>query len=279
MIKCGICEQSILSDVYGALKQCKHCKHVFAPLSLSLSEAEELYGKDYFHGEEYVDYVSERESLIKNFRLRNKELKPFIEFSSSDLLDVGCAYGFYVEESNKHFNKAIGIDIAAEAVNYGRKELKQNLINGDLLSHDFGAQKFDLITMWDTIEHLNEPKKYLQKIHELLNPSGVVVFTTGDISSLVPKIRGKKWRMIHPPTHLHYFSPDSAKHLLESTGFKICKIKHSGVYRSLGNIAYNLFVLRNNFPFIYQSLKFLNMSEVCIYINTFDIMTVIARKE
>ena len=57
--------------------------------------------------------------------------------------------------------------------------------------------------------------------------------------------------MIHPPTHLHYFSKTSIEKILTSQGFKILDIKYPGVYRTFVNI-YNLFVLRNNSPRFYK---------------------------
>ena len=60
--------------------------------------------------------------------------------------------------------------------------------------------------MWDTIEHLKRPDLFVQKAAADLRPGGLIALTTGDIGSLNARLRGARWRMIHPPTHLHYFS-------------------------------------------------------------------------
>ena len=276
---CDICGCPDSRTTYTILQECGDCGHVAAPINLTKAEINKLYENNYFNGEEYVDYVAEEISLRRNYQLRNRELRPFLDLQNSSVLDVGCAYGFYVDETQKVCKSAKGIDIAKEAVDHGRKKLGLDLLAGDLLSYDFGYQKFDLITMWDTIEHLQYPSKYLGRAAELLTSSGIFAFTTGDISALLPRLRGRKWRMIHPPTHIHYFTTGSAKRLLSQHGFEICSIQHNGVYRTLGNIAFNVFVLRNKHKYVYTLIKKLGIDNVNFYLNTFDIMTVIAKKK
>lgn len=237
-----------------------------------------LYGERYFNGEEYSNYLDEEESLRLNFKKRNRLISRYLDASSCSMLEVGCAYGFYVEEASQHFKTCMGIDVAKNAVEYGKKYRKLELVNGNFLEHDFGENRFDLICMWDTIEHLENPKAFTLRANKLLKKNGLFAFTTGDISALVPRFRGSKWRMIHPPTHLQYFSKKSVSKLMESNGFEIVVIKHEGLHRTIGNISYNLFVLRNSLPWVHKLLTKCHLTELPLYLNTFDVMTVICRK-
>lgn len=279
LIECSLCASVLTERTHDVLERCLDCGHIFARNDLSYDAIQNLYGFDYFNGDEYLDYLSEEESLKKNYRLRNRELSPHVNLSKSSLLEIGCAYGFYIEESRSQFERLRGIDIARDAIAFGVKERGLNLEYADFLTHDFKGENFDVIVMWDTIEHLPDPRQFVAKIHALLNPGGVLAFTTGDISALVPRLRGRKWRMIHPPTHLHYFNPKSVSAFLDRAGFDILSIQHNGVYRTLGNITHNLFVLRYKWPLIERLVKILRLSRVEIYVNTFDIMTVISRKK
>lgn len=237
-----------------------------------------LYGDEYFNGEEYSNYLEEEKSLRLNFKKRNKLISRYLDTRNRSMLEVGCAYGFYVDEASAYYKKCVGIDIAKSAVEYGKKYLKLDLIHGNFLEHNFGEKKFDLICMWDTIEHLENPKAFTLRANTLLKKNGLFAFTTGDISALVPRLRGSKWRMIHPPTHLQYFSKKSVSNFLKSNGFEIVLLKHEGIYRTLGNISYNLFVLRNSLPWIHRLITKFHLTEVPVYLNTFDVMTVICRK-
>jgi len=79
----------------------------------------------------------------------------------------------------------------------------------------------DVITMWDVIEHLLEPQKYMELAKDILRPDGLLCITTGDIGSLDGRFRREQWRMIHSLTHLHYFSRDTLRLLLEKNGFTV----------------------------------------------------------
>src|SRR5262249_20847419 len=95
---------------------------------------------------------------------------------------------------------------------------------------------FDVVCLWDTIEHLPRPDLFLQKARQLLRPNGRLFLTTGDISSLNARLRGRKWRQIHPPSHLHYFSKDSIAKILRRTGFRALALETAAYFHPLYNI-------------------------------------------
>ena len=81
---------------------------------------------------------------------------------------------------------------APEALNFDARK-------GDFLSEDFGGRRFDVICMWDTIEHLAKPDEFLARAASLLIPNGLLYLTTGDIGSWNARWRKEAWRQIHPP--------------------------------------------------------------------------------
>src|SRR5690606_16974741 len=111
-------------------------------------------------------------------------------------------------------------EICPEAVEHARKTVGPTVHQGDFLKAEVD-KKYDVVCMFDCIEHLAMPQKFIEKISSVMRSGGHLSITTGDIGTMVPKIRGKKWRLVHPPTHVHYFSFDSLKALLEKNGFKI----------------------------------------------------------
>jgi 2-polyprenyl-3-methyl-5-hydroxy-6-metoxy-1,4-benzoquinol methylase len=259
--------------------KCQQCGHVVADLLLSDQELFELYKKDYFFGDEYSDYVADKKIIQKNFKLRLKTLKTFIKPTvHSKLLEIGCAYGFFLDIAQNRFNQVQGIDITADGIRYAREVLKLDVLQGDLLKHDFGAQKFDVVCMWDTIEHLRQPEQYIEKISKSMESGALLAITTGDIGSLNARLRQEKWRLIHPPTHIHYFSKQSLANMLNNYGFDVVYNQYCGFYRSIDNIAYNIFVLRHKQPKLYKLLKSLRLTELDFYLNLYDIMYLIARK-
>ena len=278
MIKCDICNSKKYTQYLHILKKCSICDHIFASTDLKDEQIAAIYKNNYFFGEEYINYLSEEECLKKNFISRQKYISKFLTNSHRTILEIGCAFGYYLDTIEDQFEKIEGIDISIDAIKKINNK-KFDVYDGDFLEFQYKRKSFDFICMWDTIEHLKSPKSYIEKIYATLNKNGIFAFTTGDIGSINAKFRKHKWRMIHPPSHLHYFSKKSVTKILNSNGFKILDIKYPSVYRTLDNIIYNLCVLRNNLPWIYRVSKFIGITQLSFKINLYDIMLVIAKKE
>ncbi len=246
---------------------------------MSQEEFEKLYTSGYFNGEEYSDYLADKEITQINFNARLSTLNKFVNKDQhKKLLEIGCAYGLFLDCARNNFQEVTGVDVTPEGVEYAKNTLSLDAYKVDLEKWDFKGQKFDVACMWDTIEHLKRPDIYIKKISENLNDNGLVAITTGDIESFVAKFRKNKWRLIHPPTHAHYFSIESLSKLLENNGLKVIHSEHCGFYRSIENIAYNIFVLRLKQKWIYKTLKFLGLTKINLYMNLYDIMYLVAQK-
>ncbi len=276
---CIVCGSSSSSPLYTGLLRCGECGHVFAGCFLSKAEVASLYQRGYFEGNEYIDYLADKQVIQKNFALRLKALKPFLnETYHKRLLEIGCAYGFFLEVAEAYFESVSGIDITEAGVAHAVKELGLDAIAIDFLDYDLQDRQFDVVCLWDTIEHLKEPHRYLEKIALHTTPGAILALTTGDISSLMARWRKQNWRLIHPPTHLHYFSPRTLGRLLSKFGFTICYHRHCGFYRRFDTIAYTLFVLRHSYPRLYRRFQKTGLARLHCYLNAYDISYIIARK-
>ena len=256
MNKCIVCQSNNTPALYDGIMKCVECSHVFADLSLSNDELGNIYRKNYFFGGEYSDYVADKSVLEINFKLRQKILNRFIDKSKHrNLMEVGCAYGFYLNIAREYFETVKGIDISEDGIGYAKDELKLDVKRIDLLNYDFGSNKIDVACMWDTIEHLRSPHLYVEKLSQNLNPGGLIAITTGDIESINAKIKKENWRLIHPPTHLHYFSKTSLVTLLEKNGFEVIYNRYCGFFRSIDMVAYRLLVIERNHKKFYELLQ------------------------
>jgi hypothetical protein len=277
---CIVCDnRDAVAPLYPGILRCGACSYVFADMRLTDEELFELYNEEFFTGAEFSDYAGDEKFFRKNFALRYRELRPFLDPARHQhLLEIGSAYGFFLDEVRERFASVQGIDITDAGVRYARDELKLDVVQADFLAHDYGAQKFDVVCMWDTIEHLREPHRYVEKIAAHTEAGALLAITTADIESFNARLRKEKWRMIHPPTHLHYFSPQTIARLLDSYGFEVVSNRYCGFYRSIGNMAYNILVLRQQKPQFYQPLERIGIGGLGFYLNLYDIMHVIARR-
>jgi SAM-dependent methyltransferase len=278
--ECPVCGSAQpATPLYSGILRCPACGYVYADMRLTDEELFALYDERFFTGAEFSDYAADEKYFRKNFRLRFRELKHFLDPTRhNSLLEIGSAYGFFLDVVRAQFNSVQGIDITAAGVQYARDRFKLDVVQADFLAHDFGQQKFDVVCMWDTIEHLRAPHLYVEKIARLTEPGALLAVTTADIESLNSRLRGKRWRMIHPPTHLHYFSAATLARLFNRYGFEVIYNRYCGFYRSLGNVAYNIFVLRQQTPWLFRQIERSGLTKVGFYLNLYDIMYVIARR-
>jgi hypothetical protein len=83
-----------------------------------------------------------------------------------------------------------------------------------------------VVTLWDVIEHLPDPKTHIKNIAYLLKPGGIIALTTGDIESLASRICGAKWHLMTLPEHLFFFSKKGIRLLLESFGLELIHLSY-----------------------------------------------------
>ncbi len=213
---CLICHSTDTEPLYKGLLRCRNCQYVFADLRLSDDELARLYDHSLFKEGEFFDYAADRKYFTKNFRLRYKVLRRYMDAARhTRLLEIGSAYGFFLDAVRADFKEVLGIDLTDEGVRYTREQLQLPAVQGDFLQHDFAGAKFDVVCMWDTIEHVRRPDLYVEKVAALTEPGALLAITTGDIGSYVARLRGEKWRMIIPPVHAHFFSRATLARLLD----------------------------------------------------------------
>jgi SAM-dependent methyltransferase len=276
--QCLVCSSSYGPCHLPGLKRCTSCGFITADMALSEAELNALYGEDYFHGEEYRNYVSEEASLKDNFRRRITSLKEFIpDLRQRSVFEIGCAYGFFLDEVKNDVDAASGIDISAEATRYARDVKHVDALTGNYTDY-VSESSIGLVAMWDTIEHLPRPDLFIEKAGRDLARGGYIAITTGDIASLNARVRGKNWRMIHPPTHMHYFSVDTLTRLLERHGFEVVHVSHPGNARDLRSILHFILDLRLGWGGLYRRIARWRIFNVSLSLNLFDIMFVVARR-
>jgi SAM-dependent methyltransferase len=184
------------------------------------------YTEDYFSGaraDGYVDYRGSEPVLRREFARTLQFIRGFR--NSGRLLEIGCAYGFFLEEARNFYDVA-GIEIADAAVAFCRARglsVTNGVADESVLAR-FGM--LDVIVLLDVVEHLPDPQSTLALCRKHLNPGGVIVITTGDFASFYARLAGRNWRLMTPPQHLWFFTPQSIQRLSHSVGFKLEACDH-----------------------------------------------------
>lgn len=276
-VTCLVCGATHCRPYLDVLLQCRNCGFVTARTDGAV-DCRALYGGAYFKGEEYLDYSGDEAFLKKNFQRRLADVLGHTP--DGRLLEIGAAYGFFLDLARRHYD-VLGYEVNEEAARHARDRLGLDVRTDDFLrasDSDLGGP-VDVTVMWDVIEHLEHPDRYIQRIAEVTRPGGTLHITTGDIGSALARLRGRKWRMIHPPTHLHYFDRRTLPRLLARYGFRTLDIRSVGVARSLRQILYSVLVLRLSQAAAYERVQRWLPASLGFTLNTRDIMRIVAFRE
>jgi SAM-dependent methyltransferase len=217
----------------------------------------------------YSDY-SASEDILRRQAHRTLQIVRRYQ-STGSLLEVGCAYGFFLMEAQGSF-KCRGIEISAFAAQEAQRR-GLDVVSDDLLRLALPREHFEVVCLFDCIEHLTDPLGYLSEIHRLLKPGGVVALTTGDVGSAVARVMGVRWRLMTPPQHLFYFSRQTATRMLERAGFEVVHFSHPWKLVPWRLILYQIS------PRLRSILGGLARLPLGIYVNFFDAMLVVGRKK
>jgi SAM-dependent methyltransferase len=234
-------------------------------------DAAAYYTQGYFcgdHADGYADYRGAEPVLRREFARTVDFIRRYRR--AGRLLEVGCAYGFFLQEAKRHFAVS-GIELADDAAAHCRRQgLAVETGPADQAGRTGGP--FDAIVLLDVIEHLPDPRATIVTLSRALAPGGVIVLTTGDFMSLAARALRSAWRLMTPPQHLWFFTPRSMERLAASAGLEVASLDHPGKIVPLSLVAYRLGRMAG------VCVK-LPASGVGLPINLFDAMRVVLRRK
>jgi SAM-dependent methyltransferase len=254
-----------------AIRQCRECG--LGRTETPAFDPAAYYTEDYFSGRRldgYSDYLGAEPVLRREFARSVDFIRRYRE--GGKLLELGCAYGFFLMEAARYFDVA-GIELAAQAADYGRRaglNVLQGVADAANLRRVGHA---DVIILFDVIEHLPQPRETLALCCQHLHPGGIIVITTGDFGSTVARVAGARWRLMTPPQHLWFFTQESIRRLSAGLGLSVEHVDHPW---KLVPASLIVFQLRRILGLRGQGVT--TASRVGMPVNLFDAMRIVLRK-
>lgn len=232
-VACNLCaardtELILRKDGFNIVR-CRGCGLGYVNPRLTAQAAAEQYDAGYYAGGSYADYAAERAGYEKTFEYRLAKIERALR-GRGRILDVGCAYGFFLAAAKRRGWEAHGIDVAAAAVRYAATELGLNAHTATLAGAPFADGAFDAVVMNDTFEHVSDPLCELREVLRLLRPGGVVSLVTQDSRGVAVRLLGRRWAQWKPREHLYYYTRPTLQALLEKAGFENVSIRGEGLY-------------------------------------------------
>jgi len=176
-------------------------------------------------GAEYYLSRAKLESDYADVRFE-RELRLFRKYCASGaVLDVGCSSGAFLFQLNRCFPgcyQVMGTDVRGSPLDYADSR-GIPVLRGNFLEQNFREKKFDAITFWAVIEHLLDPKRFLEKAWSILKPAGYCFLLVPNMNSVATRLLGAKYRYLYPQ-HLNYFTELTLKKLVQDR-FEVVELR------------------------------------------------------
>jgi 2-polyprenyl-3-methyl-5-hydroxy-6-metoxy-1,4-benzoquinol methylase len=165
-------------------------------------------------------FAAQNDARIRGFRKTLESVVQRLGISPKGrrVLDVGCAGGAFLVAAREMGFTVIGIEPARWMAAYGREHYQLDIREGILEPGSFEAHSFDVITLWDVIEHLPQPLETLQIVRSLLKPGGLLLVNYPDIGTLPARVLGRRWPF-WLSVHLIYYTRKTMSEQLRRAGF------------------------------------------------------------
>ncbi len=231
--RCRICNGNtrlVLNEMGKKIYECRKCSVKYLTLTKKV-KAEERYKSKYFtdeYKEQYgVTYIEDRKNIERLAEKRLSRITRLIKPDGKTLLDIGCAYGFFLKKAEGFGFDVEGIEIEKKAVEYGRKKLGLNIHKGNILNFKINRQ-FDVITMWYVMEHFSQPDVIVDIVKRYLKHGGIVVLGIPNGKGAFYRFNRRLWLETHSDDHFYDYSYKSIKILFK--GFRVLKYVSTGIH-------------------------------------------------
>ncbi|MCZ6512670.1 MAG: bifunctional glycosyltransferase/class I SAM-dependent methyltransferase [Nitrospinae bacterium] len=218
---------------HGRILKCLHCGLVF---NETRHDAKKLL--DFYSNVEDPTYLKNIDSRFKTFRYNFAKIKPRLP-ASGKLLDIGSYCGISLKVAHENGYETLGVEPSKWAAGYSEEVMQERVFQGVLRDLPAEEGPFDVITMWDVMEHLPHPVEEMKRIHSRLKPGGVFAFSTLFIDNWYPKIMKERWPW-YMDMHLFYFTLDAMNQLLTKAGLQLV---HHQKYTHVITLEYFFFKL------------------------------------
>lgn len=228
---CPLCQAGestlILVDQGQPVVRCRRCGFLYCNPIPDPAELTEYYTRSYEDWDQWEATFRHDRSVVFETGLQEiRRLQP-----QGRLLDVGCSLGFFLEAAQRAGYEVTGVDVSRSAVGFARRRLGLDARTGTLEQARFPSAAFEVVTLWDVLEHLPDPRGSLREIHRVLRPGGLLVVRLPNAGFHLPKARlvlalaPHSFIALDAHNHLNHYTPRTLTQALTAAGFVCQRLK------------------------------------------------------
>lgn len=198
------------------LYECEECSILYSDCP---SNTEEIYEK--YENADY-DSSDEANDASNTYYKYLKQKMP--DFPRNKALDIGTGNGSYLLNlKNGGVKDVVGIEPSREPIKHADSLVKEYIKNIPFQAGIFGNGEFDMVSLFQTVEHIPEPISIFREVRRILVEGGYFYVICHDYCSLVNRFLGMK-SPIYDIEHLQILSKKSIVRLMKKSGFKDVKV-------------------------------------------------------
>lgn len=238
--KCPLCNQETTIALYTVTKdyqnahdqtsykayKCSECNIIFQYPFPNEEDFDNLYPDDYYaHSEDdNIPFLTKVLDSILQKKITilspiKKSIYPYLEIikQANKILDIGCGKGLFLDVLKKNGKETYGLEPDLNAVEILKKK-GHHATQGNISASPYESNYFDLITMFQVFEHIEDPSTLINEVYRILKPGGYFIIETPNIESDLASNKNL-WRSLEFPRHLILHSPKSISNLLKNANF------------------------------------------------------------
>lgn len=231
------------------LVKCADCGLVYLNPRPDIKEMSRFYPEEYYKKPSPAGKGIPNAIIAFFIYLRKKRVCKYK--TSGKILDLGCGSGGFLVSMQDRNWETFGVETSESGL---RLCLEKKLnVRGDM---NFPDGYFDVVTLWHSMEHMENPVSALRDIRRVLSGDGILLVSVPNIESMEYRLFKRFWFHLDLPRHVCHFSPATLENLLKKTGFKILKTSHYSMeYNPYGLIQSIMNVFTPEFNFLYKIMK------------------------
>lgn len=246
-LHCDLCGSNHIEHRYAldafSIVACKDCGLVFLDIDLNREKLSQMYSGDYYNERtDYFQVDASADASIDNLGFDATNFNNGLELlrryrpEQGRLLDVGCALGGFLRLARNDGWTVAGVDISEFAAQHCRERFGLDVQSGLLNELNFAEESFDVITLWDVLEHFEHPLQQLRHVNRILKSGGIMLVDTPNERALIRtvacwlyrltggKLSGPLRKLFHQ-YHLYYFNQATLQKLLNDAGFELIHLQ------------------------------------------------------
>lgn len=237
-----------ISQKFFTIKKCINCNLVFTVFE-NKNNLNEYYPDSYYKNNKNfigtsIQTLMKYSRFFRAYRLNSYFSKP------GKILDIGCGSAFMLSLLSKKGWDCYGTERSSSSASAAMKDQSLKIIISENIENISLNMKFDVISMFHVLEHVNNPMKTIAYVKKNLKDKGFLIIEVPNFDSFQSKLTKGKWFHIDAPRHLYHFSYNSLKNILDENNFKIISFEtyslEMGFYGILQSFL-NYFPFRHNF--------------------------------